>query len=296
MKTSILLLSTVLQLLHLENLVTKATPFQPTVEIVTGLSRVFTGDTVRLRCNVPPTPYNSTWSYTWYNGPRQLPYFTEQIIISYIKTKDKGKYYCQGFRDTSVRDIPTFQSLPVEINVDGGWAILDAPSQGVVGFPMNMTCRVRGTRPIKEVVLFRDGVEVLKQKHPRFILDNVTLEDWGSYSCVASWIQSGRTHSVVSAPVSVQVVEPMTQPKLVILDDEQMRLLSMLQLVCVLDYNVPEPAPPVLYYFFLDDSRLGTPASDNFSMVKRSTGAFKCQAKVAQLDLSRWSEPKSYEV
>uniref|UniRef100_A0A8C6WKS4 Ig-like domain-containing protein n=1 Tax=Neogobius melanostomus TaxID=47308 RepID=A0A8C6WKS4_9GOBI len=263
----------------LSDLLTNATPLKPTVEIVTGHSRVFTGDTVRLKCNFPDTPYKSTWFYKWYNGPEQLPFFDDQLVLWDIKTKETGKYYCQG--------------LPVEISVDGGWAILDAPSQGVVGYPMNMTCRVRGKRPINEVVLYRDGVEVLKQKHPHFLLDNVTLEDWGGYTCVASW-NHGRTHSVISAPVSVQVLEPLTQPTLVIIEDEMTRSLSMLKLVCVLDYNVPAPAPPVLYYFYMNNDRLGTPTSENFTLIKKSRGSFKCQAKVSELGLFRWSEPESF--
>lgn len=74
---------------------------------------------MRLRCVVPVTPYKSTWSYTWYNGPEQLSQFGQDLILWNIKTKKSGKYYCQGSRHTSVQDIATIQSLPVEISVDG---------------------------------------------------------------------------------------------------------------------------------------------------------------------------------
>lgn len=293
-KTYLLLLATVLQVIRLEDLVTNATELQPTVEIVSGHSTVFIGETVRLKCNPPVTPYNATWTYTWHHGTQKLPHFFEQLIIYDIKTRHSGKYYCQAIRITSVRDLPTLQSEPVELGVDGGWAILDAPSQGIVGFPLSTTCRVRSRRPLSELVLYRDEVEVVKGALPTLVLDNVTLADGGMYSCRASWVQFYRTHSVISSPVPVQVVEPLTQPILVIVDNEQMRSFSMIKLICVLEYNVPAPAPPVLYSFYINGKLLGPPTSENFTMINRSKGSFKCQAEVSQLGLSQWSEPESF--
>lgn len=284
-------LSTVLQLVHLHNPSEHETSVQTSVEVLTGHLNVFTRDTVRLKCVVPSTPYNSTWMYKWYNGPEQLFQFEQQLVLWKIKTKNSGKYYCQGFRDTNVRDIPTLQSLPVEINVDGGWAILDAPSKGVVGYPMNMTCRVRNNPPTDEVILYRDGVEVSSQNHPTFVLNNVTLENLGQYTCRASWVVQRRTYSVISTQVSVQVVEPLTKPTLIIVDDAELRSLTRLKLVCQLEYNVPAPAPPVLYYFYKDGQRLGTPLSENFTLIIMAKGKFTCNAKVPQLGLSQWSEP-----
>lgn len=290
-KAYLLLVATVLQVIHLEDQLTNATELQPTVEIVSGHSTVFIGDNVRLKCNPPVTPYTATWTYIWHHGTQQLPHFEELLIILDINTRQSGKYYCQAIRDTSVQDIPTLLSVPVELKVDGGWAILDAPSQGIAGFPLNTTCRVRTKRPLSELVLYRDGEEVVKGEHPTLVLDNVTLADKGMYSCRASWIQFYRTHSVISTPVSVQIVEPLTQPKLVI---EQMHSLSMLKLICVLKCNLPAPAPPILYYFYINGNPLGPPTSEGFTMIRRSNGSFTCQAKVSELGLSQWSEPESF--
>ncbi|CAL9684048.1 unnamed protein product [Knipowitschia caucasica] len=282
-------------LMHLKKPVTCATPLQPSVEIVTGHVKVFTGDSVKLKCVVPATPYNSIWTYAWYNGHDQMPDISnEHLIFSRIKTKQSGKYCCQAFRDTSVQDIPTSPSLPVEISVDGGWAILDTPSQAVVGFPLYMVCRVRGNYPIHEVVLYRNGEAILVQDVPKFILNNLTVADWGVYTCRASWNQNRKTYSVISAQVTVQVVEPLTQPSLTVVDNEEMRSLSKLKLECVLEYNVPDPAPLLIYYFYINDNQYGTPTSDNYSLVERLNGIFKCQAKVPQLGLSQWSEPVSF--
>lgn len=95
----------------------------------------------------------------------------------------------------------------------GGWAILQVPPHpSLVGETLKVTCRVRGTSQLHEVILYKDGVEVMRQNglHPHFYLNNLTLEDQGIYSCRASWDEGRRTHSVISADASVQVLGEFT--------------------------------------------------------------------------------------
>lgn len=90
----------------------------------------------------------------------------------------------------------------------GGWAILQAPPQpGLVGRTLEVTCRVRGTPQLHEVILYKDGVEVMRQTGPnsQFSLTNLTMEHKGMYSCRASWDAKRHTHSVLSAETPVQV-------------------------------------------------------------------------------------------
>lgn len=94
------------------------TELRATVEIVTGASRIFSGETVRLRCHVQDE-HGSVWNYQWFRETKQLPQ-TEQVLVLWnIKMGDGGNYYCQGVRKTVVGNIYTQKSLPVEINVDG---------------------------------------------------------------------------------------------------------------------------------------------------------------------------------
>lgn len=73
---------------------------------------------------------------------------------------------------------------------------------------MNATCRVRANPLFEEVFLYKDGVEIMRQKGPRphFFLNNLTLKDQGMYSCRASWDIDRRTRSVISADTPVQVL------------------------------------------------------------------------------------------
>ncbi|KAF3847646.1 hypothetical protein F7725_020674 [Dissostichus mawsoni] len=82
-------------------------------------SRIFSGESVRLKCSVPDV--RSSWSHLWFRGSEQLPQRGQHLILWKMKVQESGKYYCEGVRDSQVGDINTLQSLPLEINVDGGW-------------------------------------------------------------------------------------------------------------------------------------------------------------------------------
>ena len=94
------------------------TSFRAVVEMVSGDSRIFSGEDVQLKCSIPDV-YKSSWIYQWFRGSEQLMQTGEHLVLWKARVKDSGKYHCQGVRDTVVGIIKTLQSLPVEINVDG---------------------------------------------------------------------------------------------------------------------------------------------------------------------------------
>ncbi|XP_042342338.1 Fc receptor-like A [Plectropomus leopardus] len=271
------------------------TSFKAEVEIVSGDSRVFSGEGVRLKCSIPDV-HRSSWNYLWFRGSEQLPQFGEHLILWKMKVQESGKYYCQGVRDTVVGNIHTLQSLPLEINVDGGWAILQvSPTPGLVGDTLMVTCRIRGTPQLHEVILYKDGVEVMTQSglNPHFYLTNLTLEDQGMYSCRASWDADRRTRSVISADTPLQVSEVLSQPILEIVANDSLIPVNKMKLICHVQYHAHAPAPPIHYYFYKNNNRLGTATSENHDLVKRTPGQYSCRAKVPELGISKWSEPKS---
>ncbi|XP_040901401.1 high affinity immunoglobulin gamma Fc receptor I-like [Toxotes jaculatrix] len=291
---SLFVLSTLAQLVVPE--VPSVTSFGAVVEMVSGDSRIFSEESVRLRCSVPD-PHKSSWNYLWFRGSEQLAHSGEHFVLWKAKVKDSGKFYCQGVRDTVVGNIYTLKSLPVEINVDGGWAILQVPHHpGLVGHTLKVTCRVRGNPPIHEVILYKDGIEVMRQTglNPHFYLINLTPKDQGMYSCRASWDIERRTRSVISADAQVQVLEVLSQPVLEIVTANSLIPAGKMKLICHLQYNAPNPAPPIHYYFYKNNNRLGTATSENHNLVRQSPGLYSCKAKVPQLGLSRWSELKTF--
>ncbi|XP_019943871.1 low affinity immunoglobulin gamma Fc region receptor III-A-like [Paralichthys olivaceus] len=277
---------------HLPPVAPLETLLSAVVESVLGDSRIFSGEEVRLRCSVPDV-HGSKWDYQWFKGSEKLGHSGEHLVLWKARVKDSGKYYCQGLRDSLVGNIYTLKSLPVEIQVDGGWAILEVPPQhGLVGQTLKFTCHVRGNPSIHEVILYRDNVEIMIQSgsNPHFHLNNLTLEDQGMYSCRASWDADRLTRSVISAEASVQVLEVLTQPILEIVELDHLKM----RLICHLQYNAHAPAPSINYYFYNNNKRLGTATSENRFLAKQRPGHYSCKAKVPQLDISRWSEPKSF--
>lgn len=91
----------------------------------------------------------------------------------------------------------------------GGWALIHLkPQPALVGHTLEVTCVVRGKKPLSEVILYRDGVEVMRNRgnNPHFLLSNLTTEDHGLYSCRASWNVKRQTQSVISIETLGRVV------------------------------------------------------------------------------------------
>ncbi|XP_041851028.1 high affinity immunoglobulin epsilon receptor subunit alpha-like [Melanotaenia boesemani] len=271
------------------------TSFRANVKMVLGNLRIFSGETVQLRCSVPVT-YSSDWSFLWFRGSEKLAQTGDTLILWNINVKESGKYSCHGERQSVVGPIHTQRSLPVEINVDGGWAILQAsPHPALVGDRLKLTCHLRDNLPIHETILYKDGTEVMRLSgsNPHFYLTNVTLDNKGTYSCRASFDIRGQTLSVISVDTPVHILEVLSQPQLEIDVSSNLIGNNEMKLICHVQYNARAPAPQINYYFYKDNGQLGVSTSENHELVKRISGQYSCRARVPQLGLSRWSEPKS---
>ncbi|KAM4743507.1 Fc receptor-like protein 5 isoform 2-T2 [Anableps anableps] len=291
---SILVLSLLPQLVVPD--VPTTTSYRAIVEIVSGNSRIFSGEHLHLRCNIPDI-YKASWNYMWFRGPVQLPQYGEIFHLWNANVKESGKYSCQGKKETQVGSIKTQRSLPKEIHVDGGFAILQTPQHPIlVGDTLDLKCRLRGNAPIHQTILYKDGIKVMVQSGSSlyFHLTNVTLEDEGAYSCRASWDLSRRTHSVISVPTLVNILEILTEPVLQIDRDNPQLEKNKMNLICHLQYNARAPAPPVSYYFYKNNNLLGPATSLNHIHVREAPGWYRCRAKVPKLDIMRWSEPQSF--
>nr|XP_061797505.1 high affinity immunoglobulin gamma Fc receptor I-like [Nerophis lumbriciformis] len=272
------------------------TSYGAIVELVSGHSRVFSGERLQLKCRIPDGR-KSTWNYLWFKESKRLEHDSE-ILTLQGSFDDNGAFQCQGVRDTAVGNIYTLKSPPLDINVDGGWAILHVQQlPGIVNENLNITCRLRGRPRLHEVILYKDGVEVVRQSgfNPRLSLPRLRLEDQGLYSCRASWDDRRQTHSAISNDVKVNVLEVLTKPVLEILPDNDLLFADLMNISCSLQYNARFPAPPIHYYFYRDNKRLGPATSENFDLVKRRPGLYSCKAKVPQLGLCKWSESTQFE-
>ncbi|CAG6002203.1 unnamed protein product [Menidia menidia] len=271
-------------------------PFRPTVEVISGDVRIFSRETLRLGCSVPVS-YKSGWTFWWFRGSEKLPQTGQNLTLWNVNLNESGKYSCQGLRDSLLGTRKTLKSLPVEIDVDGGWAMLQAPAHSVlVGETLKLTCHLRMRLPLHETILYKDGIEVVRQNgHSQdFYLTNATLLDEGMYSCRPSWDMRGRTHSVISVSTPVHVLEVLTRPLLEIENQSNFQRERRMKLICHVQYNTHGPAPPLYYYFYKANNRLGSASSNNYMWVRQAPGQYSCRATVPVLDLSRWSETRDF--
>ncbi|XP_028274857.1 high affinity immunoglobulin epsilon receptor subunit alpha-like [Parambassis ranga] len=292
---SLLVLSSLPQLVVLQRAIIEDEMPRAQIELLSQNSRIFSNERLRMRCSIPDDRW-STLRYKWFRDFQQLSYFGEELSLWNAKLNDSGKYQCRGVADTQLGDLDSVLSLPVEITVDGGWAVLQvSPQPGLVGDTLNMTCRIRGSPPVHEMILYKDGVEVMKQNGPApFSLSNMTLEDQGMYSCRVSWNLKRQTQSVISSPIPVQILEILPEPVLEIFSDNNLAKINKMKLICHVQYNARAPAPPIIFYFYRNNSRLGTATSQNSDLVSRNPGLYSCKAKVPDLHLTRWSNTRNH--
>lgn len=267
--------------------------FSAQLRLESGHPRVFSGENMRLKCSIPDE-HRSSWSFLWFKDGQRLSETSDTLNLWWMHMTRSGKYSCQGWRDTAIGNLYTQHSLPLEVQVDGGYAILEVPQHhGLVGHSLQLTCRTRGNQRIQEVILYKDGVELMSQSgagSSHFNLSNVSLKEQGWYTCRASWDANGRTHSVISVPVMVEILEVLTEPVLEIADAGK-----LMKLVCHVKLNSYGSAPPINYYFYKDEGLMGPATSDNHSFFKRSPGLYKCRAKVPMLGIFRWSKSKRFD-
>lgn len=89
----------------------------------------------------------------------------------------------------------------------GGWVLLRAPVEPVlVEDVMTLTCRVRNNPTLVKVVFYRNGNEIGTQNDQDFVFPSLKLEDRGTYSCQATWIQGSEHHSGSSVATYVKVL------------------------------------------------------------------------------------------
>ncbi len=88
--------------------------------------------------------------------------------------------------------------------------------------------------------------------------------------------------------------EVLSKPVLEIDTNNDLIPENMMKLICHNQYNAPAPAPPIHYYFYKNNQRVGTSTSEDNDLVHQTSGEYTCKVKVPELGLSRLSDPKNF--
>lgn len=90
------------------------------------------------------------------------------------------------------------------------------------------------------------------------------------------------------------ITEFLSQPDLEIDVSDEMIPPNKMKLICHHEYNAPAPAPPAYYFFYQNNNQMGMASSENHELVEQTPGQYKCKVSVPMLDLTKWSEPKTF--
>uniref|UniRef100_A0AAY4EA50 Ig-like domain-containing protein n=1 Tax=Denticeps clupeoides TaxID=299321 RepID=A0AAY4EA50_9TELE len=238
-------------------------PLRAVVELATGRPELLSGDSFQLTCHVPeePSPF---WSFQWFRNGRLVGNATSYEITK-ARVQHGGFYTCKGARETELNPqgvMHTLTSPPLKMHVDGGWVILQASTDPmIVQESLILMCRIRGNPIPSEVILYRDGTEILRHHHNILVIPNLTLDDQGMYWCRATWENKGLSQAAQSLAVKVNVLDILTTPVLKAESgDSTVRRGQTLTLKCITEFNTRQ-TDLVLHYYFFKDDKIMAPAT-----------------------------------
>uniref|UniRef100_A0AAY4E9C0 Ig-like domain-containing protein n=1 Tax=Denticeps clupeoides TaxID=299321 RepID=A0AAY4E9C0_9TELE len=256
-------------------------PLRAVVELATGRPELLSGDSFQLTCHVPeePSPF---WSFQWFRNGRLVGNATSYEITK-ARVQHGGFYTCKGARETELNPqgvMHTLTSPPLKMHVDGGWVILQASTDPmIVQESLILMCRIRGNPIPSEVILYRDGTEILRHHHNILVIPNLTLDDQGMYWCRATWENKGLSQAAQSLAVKVNVLGKILCYIIITIVQYSHTIIINR---CTLNYNS---------LTFNNDDKIMAPAtsSSEFSLhnvAPGNAGLYRCKAGV-KVSLSR---------
>lgn len=258
-----------------------------------GKPKLFSGEDVQLDCNVPDD-HSSSWLYRWFRDG--VPLSSNKVYsIKKARVQQSGSYTCQGRKQikTWPYSIMTNPSDPLKIHVNGGWVLLQTPSESHISDePMTLTCRIRDNPLLLNVIFYKDDMMIKTQNDNDLVIPSLSIEDDGMYSCRATWLNNLMYQSAQSVPFSVTVLEKLETPRLVP-DQDQVRIGTQVVFSCIAKVNSRVQGLSVEYYYVKDDNRLAPASSKDTYVISRvneeDAGNYTCKVRVRALNVERWS-------
>ncbi|XP_066514092.1 high affinity immunoglobulin gamma Fc receptor I-like [Hoplias malabaricus] len=277
-------------------------PVRARADVTSGEARLFSGEDVTLGCSVPDHP-ETEWKFLWFRNGVPLSVQTQNLSLKNIPVQKGGNYSCRGEKDIDIwpYSLMTMTSEPLAVHVDGGWTLLQIPTEPLlIEEKMTLTCRIRGDPLLVEVIFYKDSVEVQKRKDKDLVIPRLVLKDEGLYRCRATWVQSTEHHSAQSLSAYLPVLDKLNTPVLELDFDYCSLKGDKVVLSCKTQLNVREEGLSIEYFFLKNGKRQGPGSSSAtftiFNVEDDDGGEYTCKARVRALNLERHSESVKLEV
>ncbi|XP_045078195.1 low affinity immunoglobulin gamma Fc region receptor II-c-like [Coregonus clupeaformis] len=162
------------------------------VKIVTTQEPLYSGDKVKLQCELSDYTDWTGWSYTWYkDNTKKLVTLSVKhtttgatFTINRAAKSVQGLYWCQG--EILSRSISSIISDPVTITVKAGAVILESPAYPMTeGDSVTLRCTNRNqeTNPNPKVDFYKDGVLIRNETTGEMTIPAVSKSNEGFYKC-----------------------------------------------------------------------------------------------------------------
>ncbi|XP_062843869.1 high affinity immunoglobulin gamma Fc receptor I-like [Trichomycterus rosablanca] len=277
-------------------------PIKAKATVTTGEQRLFSGEDVQLTCGVPDD-LSSSWMYQWFHDGE--PVNSWQVYhLRNARVQQSGSYTCEAQKGFWPNVVTALQSDPINVHVDGGWVLLRAPVEPLlIEETMTLTCRVRNNPVLSNAVFYKNGNEFARLNVRDMEFPSLKLEDRGTYSCRATWVQGSEYHSALSVTSPVKVLDKVNTPRLEFSTGRvqaSMKSGSTATLKCVTKINAREPGLSLEYYFMKNGERLRPVSAQNTYFIPKvnveDSGIYTCKIQVRGLLLERWSNQAELKV
>ncbi|KAI5626413.1 roundabout-like 2-like [Silurus asotus] len=277
-------------------------PVKAKATVSLGDHHFFSGQDVEMTCSVPDDPLAS-WTYEWFHEGK-LESSSEVYQLKKARVLQSGNYTCKGQK--AITDWPytveTIPSDPLNIEVDGGWAILQTPYEPlVIQETATLTCRVRDGAFLSDAIFYKGEVEIQRQKGSNLVLSDLTLEDKGMYKCTAMWLANQEYQSSQSLPSLLNVLDKLETPQMkFVLGRSVVKRGTKVSFNCITKVNAREADLNLEYFYLKDGERLGPASAQDTYVIsyvsKDDTGAYTCKVRIRSLNLERWSNKLTLRV
>ncbi|KAM4665063.1 Fc receptor-like protein 5 [Discoglossus pictus] len=222
---------------------------RPVVTFTPPWSKILTGDSVTLSCNVTSTGQE----YSWYKNRIKIERNTEYFTIIGASIPVNGDYQCKT-RNTDY-------SYGVRLNVSNAYVVLQAPYTIVEGEDLTLRCHSRPGYNVIRTVFYKDG-EIIQSPDTNYLhFKRVNISISGTYKC-ARVLEFPEFNWTYSNQASVSIQDLFSYP-IIRTSSDIVTEGDNLVISCDTTLNPLRPDTELLFAFYKKKQKLGNFTSSN---------------------------------
>ncbi|XP_016535595.1 basement membrane-specific heparan sulfate proteoglycan core protein isoform X3 [Poecilia formosa] len=253
-------------------------PPEPSLQLTSAFSEVFTSETVVLKCSISSS---SGWTFIWEKDGKRLSQNTDisfhdsELTITANSIDLSGKYACRGEEQGKGRSSKNSQPIVVRVNANNPKLTLSRSPNFDRFYPgesISFTCNIDVTSAW-EYQWYKDGAQITDANVNTYKIDSLKPSDKGQYHCK---VQRGKGPFYESDKKSVQVDEPPVPTLSLETPWSDVFLTEVLKFNC----RVPSADWTLAWYKDQKDLSKEGPSLEIPSVEQNNGGEYTCKARL----------------